>query len=217
MALAGGLSLLLHGLLLLLPATVLDVDGPAFRPASKLVVNQLTVSIVPSVALGDGKVVVSPTRPMTSGALMVGATHLLAEAIRGGAPERQARQEVALLKIPDLEYRTASKLTQRPRPLDTIALETQEIRFRKETGSLIVAIRINWRGMVDSVDVEHSDLPPLYAQTARSAFAATRFRPGEVEGIPVNSLMRIEITYVPLLVPVAKVVDSDADPRALGY
>lgn len=216
-ALAGGLSLLLHGLLLLLPATVLDVDGLAFRPASKLVVSQLSVSIVPPVAPGDGKAVVSPTRPMTSGALMVAGTYQLADAIRDGAPERRAGQEVALLKIPDLEYRTASKLTQRPQPLGTIALETQEIRFRKETGSLIVAVRINWRGMVDSVDVEHSDLPPFYAQTARSAFAKTRFRPGEVEGRPVNALMRIKITYVPLLVPVAKDVDSDPEHRTLGH
>jgi hypothetical protein len=55
--------------------------------------------------------------------------------------------------------------------------------------------------VVDRVDIEHNELPPLYAQTARSAFAKTRFQPGELKGLPVKSMMWVEVKYSPQVAP----------------
>lgn len=211
LVLACGFSLLLHGLVLMFPAGGLNADGLALPPAPRLLVEQLTVSIAQPLAQGDSKTVAAPAKPMSSGAMMVSGVYELSERSRAGAPEPQAGPEVPLFKLPDLEYRPARDLTRRPHPLNKIVLETQEIRFRKETGSLILVLRISQHGIVDSIDVERSNLPPLYAQTARKAFAETSFQPGELNGKPVKSLMRIEVTYVPLLVPVMFDLDIDRE------
>jgi TonB family protein len=63
------------------------------------------------------------------------------------------------------------------------------------SGKVILKIWINERGIVDSVDVEKSDLAAAISATAAAAFGRLRFVPGEINGRPVGTMMRIEVTY----------------------
>jgi hypothetical protein len=48
---------------------------------------------------------------------------------------------------------------------------------------------------VASVEVEKSELPEAVAASAAAAFGKLRFVPGQLNGRPVGSMMRIEVVY----------------------
>ncbi|MBK6638213.1 MAG: energy transducer TonB [Rhodocyclaceae bacterium] len=214
---AGVLSFFLHTGVVLIPSGVANAPQIVAPWAPEIKVAQLTVSILRPNAGEVSAISPEPLAPESSGSLLLQGTYVLSDENRSGTPEPPAEPKALLVPLTDLDYRRPHELSRRPEALAAVALETQEIRFRKETGSLILLLKISRDGMVDSADIERSELPPLYGQTARSAFAQIRFRPGEVDGRRVRSIMRVEITYVPLLVPVVTDADraaSDAGPPA---
>ncbi|MSQ63588.1 MAG: TonB family protein, partial [Betaproteobacteria bacterium] len=87
------------------------------------------------------------------------------------------------------------QLTQRPRPTTEPRLDVPEIGPMFASGKVILRVWINELGNVDSVDVEKSELAAAVAATAAAAFGKQRFVPGEINGRPVGSMMRIEVTY----------------------
>jgi TonB family protein len=97
--------------------------------------------------------------------------------------------------LPGPAYHTPDVLTVRPRPLEPIEpaypFRTRELA----RGRIILRLMINSGGTVDRVLVEESDLGNKFEDAAVSAFAAARFSPGQIDGTPVGSQMRVEVTF----------------------
>jgi TonB family protein len=102
---------------------------------------------------------------------------------------------IGLLPIPAPAYYTTDQLTKRPQPIGAAELDTPEIRPIIASGTIVLKLWINELGNVTSVDVEKSDLPPMFSETAAAAFRNLHFVPGQLDGRPVGTVMRIEITY----------------------
>ncbi|MEJ8858355.1 energy transducer TonB [Variovorax robiniae] len=60
----------------------------------------------------------------------------------------------------------------------------------------ILALYIDEQGEVRQVTADDSSvLPPAFEQAAREAFMAARFAPGQLDGLPVKSRVRVEVVF----------------------
>lgn len=64
-------------------------------------------------------------------------------------------------------------------------------------GKMILAIYLNERGTIDRVDIESSDISDDMKALLLKQFSGVRLRPGQKDGTPVPSTIRIEITVLP--------------------
>ena len=110
-------------------------------------------------------------------------------------PPLDRTEGVGLLPLPAPAYYTTDQLTKRPQPIGAAELDTPEIRPIIASGTIVLKLWINELGTVTSVDVEKSDLPEMFSETAVAAFRNLHFVPGQLNGQPVGTVMRIEITY----------------------
>jgi hypothetical protein len=58
-----------------------------------------------------------------------------------------------------------------------------------------LSLFIDETGVVQQVRIDSPILPPPMEEAARTAFLRARFSPGEVDGRPVRSLVRVEVTF----------------------
>lgn len=115
-----------------------------------------------------------------------------------GVPQPAARQRaegVDLLPLPATVYYSTDELTKRPQPLAAVDLDAPQIRPIVASGKIVLKLWINELGLVVEVAVEKSDLPEIFSRTAVAAFKQLRFAPGERNGQPVGTVMRIEVNY----------------------
>jgi outer membrane biosynthesis protein TonB len=127
------------------------------------------------------------------------------ESMADSSAERMASEEprpalnrtegIGLLPIPAPTYYTTDQLTKRPQPTAEAELDAPEIRPILASGTIILKLWISELGGVIAVDVEKTDLPEIFSRTAVAAFRNLRFVPGEINGRPVGTMMRIEVTY----------------------
>lgn len=91
-------------------------------------------------------------------------------------------------------YIDANLLTTRPRVVGDLLLiyppAAPDGAFKAQ-----ITVHIDEQGRVVRVLVPGSELPPELAEAAISAFEAARFTPGEIDGIPVPSSMKIEVEF----------------------
>jgi len=59
----------------------------------------------------------------------------------------------------------------------------------------VLALFIDELGVVRRVRAEGDALPPVLEAVATQAFLDARFKPGEVQGQPVRSLIRVEVVF----------------------
>lgn len=111
-------------------------------------------------------------------------------------PPVQHRAEGAnLLPLPAPGYYTTDQLTKRPQPIAAADLDAPEIRPIVASGKMVLKLWINEFGVVADVEVERTELPEAFSRTAIAAFKGLRFVPGERDGQPVRTVMRIEVNY----------------------
>lgn len=86
--------------------------------------------------------------------------------------------------------------------LSTPPLAKEAVIVRPPPGSAdlgrrvgVLALYIDEAGRVRHVEAEPPLLPPTMEQAAREAFMAASFVPGQVDGHPVRSLVRIEVVF----------------------
>ena len=108
---------------------------------------------------------------------------------------RHRAEGVELLPLQAPVYYTTDQLTKRPQPLASAELDAPEIRPIVASGTMVLTLWINEFGAVADVSVEKTDLPEVFSRSAVAAFKGLRFLPGERNGQPVGTLMRIEVTY----------------------
>ena len=100
-----------------------------------------------------------------------------------------------LLPIPAPAFYPTNQLTKRPQPIAAADLEKPETSAIIASGKMILKLWIDQFGEVVHVQVENSELPEVFSRTAVEEFRKLRFVPGELKGLRVGSVMRIELTY----------------------
>lgn len=199
LGIAGLLSGVLHAALLALPSAP-RVDFRQPLPLAPRIEIRLLAPTVLSPASAPSPTLLPPPDGQTSGAMLIADAQVLRDATIAGAPDPGPPTETPRLALPDIAYHDLRELSLRPAPLVDIPLEPGALKTRKETGRIILRLWINEQGGVDRIAVERSELPPEYAAVASKAFLAARFQPGEIDGRPVKTLMRVAVDYAPLLI-----------------
>lgn len=82
-----------------------------------------------------------------------------------------------------------------PRPLGELDFASAMPGVLSERGRLVLVVFIDAQGTVENVEVESSDMPEAYAATATDTLRGATFFPGEKNGRPAKSRVRIEISY----------------------
>ena len=93
------------------------------------------------------------------------------------------------------EYVDASRLDTSPSPLGEIDIAAPEGYGRPAAYHGTLLLFIGPDGTVMRIAVEHSDLPPAFEAEARAAFAAARFSPCRIGGLPVGAKLRVEVGF----------------------
>ena len=102
---------------------------------------------------------------------------------------------IGLLSLPATTYYLSSQLSKRPQPASEPELDTEETASIPAFGTVVLRLWIDARGEVTTVEIERSELPEIFSQTAANAFRNLRFVPGEREGQRVASVMRVEVAW----------------------
>lgn len=111
----------------------------------------------------------------------------------GSSVERS--EGIGLLPIRAPTYYPTDQLTKRPQPLASADLDAPEMRMVVASGKMILKLWIDEFGEVVDVDIEKTQLPEALSRPTVAAFKRVRFTPGERSGLPVGSVMRIEVNY----------------------
>lgn len=210
--LAGLASLALHAMVVLLPyvvphaATLAGAPGPAspglLRPA-------MQVRLLPAqdTRTSSGLTSWSAAAPVTQADPVTDPLPMAAEAAPapGSArpesfatppqPPQPSQPGLQWLPLVSQPFYPVEQLDEKPRLLVTSELDTDELRPIVASGILVLGLWIDVTGRVVRVDIERSDLPPVFVHAAVAAFERMRFSPGQRAGQLVGSVLRIEVRY----------------------
>ena len=100
-----------------------------------------------------------------------------------------------LVQVHSSPFYPAEQLTVRPKVIAEVELETPDTRRMAASGDIVLQVLIDDRGDVAGVEVEASSLPEIFSQTVSNAFRNFKFTPGEIGGLAVRSVMRVEISF----------------------
>jgi hypothetical protein len=97
--------------------------------------------------------------------------------------------------VEDLDnYHSKVYLTTSPEPLASIEIPVPDIAGRRKV-QLELSVFIDERGKVRRVRPESPGVMDAYVQAATQAFEATTFRPGEIAGRPVKSVIKVLVEF----------------------
>jgi TonB family protein len=98
-------------------------------------------------------------------------------------------------------YLPPKALSQPPEILSDLPESDPESSTIAGSGRVIIVVFINERGAIDKLEVEQSSVNERLRDIAISRIRQAVFAPGEIDGIPVKSRVRIEVLFRPLLTP----------------
>jgi hypothetical protein len=191
--LALGFSCVLHGLALFAPVFGTTAGSADSRTSdSSTIATKLTVAMVTyqgprllkSLESPPPPVLPEPTSPVQRTVKKVQAT---------SGPGNMEKAD--LVPLPGVIYYPTSLLSVRPQPQTEAELDPPRIRPIVASGRVILVVWVNPLGQTVKVAVESSDLPNNFVTAAAAAFEQLRFSPGELHGLRVGSVMRVEVTY----------------------
>jgi TonB family protein len=95
----------------------------------------------------------------------------------------------------EASYLPRSELTVAPRPTEVV-----QVPFPEEiTGVVDLDVRltlfIDENGVVRRLRIDTPHVHPAFDRALRAAFTTTRFQPGERDGVPVRSQLRLEVQF----------------------
>ena len=103
---------------------------------------------------------------------------------------------------PVRHYYPADQLSVRPIPLSEMESPDFDMPMQDRLASVVIDVSISELGEVVSVRPVISGLPDNYTESLVMAFSRLRFRPGEIDGRRVGSLLRVELTAENLGLPI---------------
>ncbi|MFM9968990.1 MAG: energy transducer TonB [Burkholderiales bacterium] len=113
----------------------------------------------------------------------------------GAAPAAVLLPERGMLPIAAPAFYSSDQLSKRPMLLGDDPLDATPPLVLASSGKLMLKLWINDQGQVVQAETEKSNLPQEFALAAAQAFKQARFAPGERGGLPVGSIIRIEVSY----------------------
>ncbi len=186
-----GVSCALHVFVLFAPVfgTVARSALP-YSQSSQKTPSSLSVSLPPSHIVTAEDWNLSADNP-------VPAELSVPEPITNGAstPSGNRADASDLLPMPGVVYYPTSFLTVRPQPIGEADLDPPHLRPIVASGKVRLTVWINPFGESSKVAVEATDLPQIFVDAAVGAFERLRFKPGELHGLKVGVVMRVEVTY----------------------
>lgn len=93
------------------------------------------------------------------------------------------------------EYVDARRLSIRPSPLTRVVLPQKEMEASRRSGKASLTVFIDAAGIVVRVRVDASDLPVEVNNAVRQVFYDAPFRPGQLDGRAVKSMMHVEVVF----------------------
>ena len=93
------------------------------------------------------------------------------------------------------DFLTADQLTSEATPKGMVNLDDIQITEPIKPGTLALKIWIDSAGRAVRTEIERTDFPAAYTEAVARAFSASAYSPGQVEGVRVNSVVRIEFSY----------------------
>lgn len=97
--------------------------------------------------------------------------------------------------LPLYGYYASNMLTRMPEGIGTFDIQPPAGGDAGIGGKMTLRIWIGAAGGIDALRVVDSGLPAAYEQAALAAFEKMRFKPGEISGVPVKSVVEIVIEY----------------------
>ncbi len=95
----------------------------------------------------------------------------------------------------ELEYLPPDKLDRRPEVQGEVDIYPSFLGTYAGEGIVVLVLYIGSAGRVDRTEVESSDLPPIFAETAMEAFRRATFTPAQKNGEAANAQVRVEVSY----------------------
>lgn len=182
-------SMLLHGAVLGIGARSPEADSVAGSRYAVATVQVVPVPLQPS----------TPAAPAPSADTASDPVYKEAAVPAEPAPmPLEAAPAVAPVPpgTPDgLEYLARDRLSVVPAPVEEVVVPFPESMGYEFRAGVRLALFIDETGAVRHVRVEQSNVGPDFEQAARGAFLAARFTPGEVDGRPVKSVVRVEVEF----------------------
>ena len=96
---------------------------------------------------------------------------------------------------PESEFFETRLLSERPKALNEVAIDESLLVEDGAFGIIVLTLWISKTGDVVSIDVVSSDYSEPSTEVIREGFKNLRFSPGLIDGKPVNTTMKIEVTY----------------------
>jgi len=162
----------------LLAPTDLAQPTEGLNPTSTPAVGSERLEIDPAGALPEAAAA-AETRPKQQDAALQGVSKAPAAAGDAGL----------------LDYLPASRLSVPPK-----ALRPREVPFPDEVTestdvTVLVSLFIDETGKVRRIRLDDPHIPAPFAQSIISTFLSTDFAPGQIDSVPVRSVVRIEVGF----------------------
>lgn len=116
---------------------------------------------------------------------------------RAGTGSAEALASALGLGLPVPRYYGPREVTRRAQPIEDIAPSPPGLGAVTTTGTLVLALWIGDAGDVERLEIESSAFDKGIGEVIAQQFRSIRFRPAEMDGVPVKSRMRIEVTVQP--------------------
>lgn len=200
------ISLALHGSLLLVPSGTTSQVGRvspwANQAAAQGKAAPLQVRLSPFATIRPPEERQPAESPLLA---TIPSAHSIAQdsAGAGGEGTLEAASAAAPpaerlpLGIPTARYYEPSEVSRGVLPLTEIDPSPNELAEVADAGSLVLVLYISDNGRVDRVEIEQQKGDPAIGAIVAKQFLAALFTPAEVEGRPVKSRLRIEVTVRP--------------------
>lgn len=97
------------------------------------------------------------------------------------------------------QYRSGAELDSRPHPSGAVVVPYPATELTELKGSVVIVLYISASGAIDNLELIESNLPETFGQAAIEAFRSAPMQPGEKDGQPVPSRMKIMVDFERLL------------------
>lgn len=145
------------------------------------------VPIDPDALVGQERMSVADSSPSVESKVAAGR-----DAPEPYVPERR---EVAGPPSMDATYYPIEKLTKRPRLLRDPDLDRKDVRAIHASGKLRLQLWVSPSGSVVRVVPDANGLPEELVRLVVRAFEGVVYTPGELMGVPVGALIRVEVDF----------------------
>jgi len=105
-------------------------------------------------------------------------------------------------RVAEEDYFSSELLTVRPYPLTILDEMLGDVTPAEMFGKAVLKIWINATGEITRIETESSDMSEAFHSGLLAAFERMRFMPGQVDGKPVGSILKIEIGAEDFRLPV---------------